>query len=52
MSNLITFTSEDVFVKIYADINAFVSTNALFKSSRPNEPTTEMYRQRLDMVIF
>ena len=40
MNNLITFTSEDF--KTYADINGFESTNALFKSSRPNEPNAEM----------
>ena len=50
MNNLITFTSEDF--KIYADINGFESTNALFKSSRPNEPNTEMYRQRPDIAIL
>ena len=50
MNNLITFTSEDF--KIYADINGFVSSNALFKSSRPNEPNAEMYRQRSDIVIL
>ena len=50
MNNHITFTSEDF--KIYADINGFVSSNALFKSSRPNEPNAEMYRQRSDIVIL
>ena len=50
MNNLITFTSEDF--KIYADINGFVSSNALFKSSRPNEPNAEMYHQRSDIVIL
>ena len=50
MNNLITFTSEDF--KIYVDINGFVSSNALFKSSRPNEPNAEMYRQRSDIVIL
>ena len=50
MNNLITFTSEDF--KIYADINGFESTNVLFKSSRPNEPNAEMYRQRPDIVIL
>ena len=49
MNNLITFTSEDY--KTYADINGFESTNALFKSSRPNEPNAEMYHQRPDMAI-
>ena len=50
MNNLITFTSEDF--KIYADMNGFESTNALFRSSRPNKPNAEMYLQRLDLAIF
>ena len=50
MNNLITFTSENF--KIYADINGFESTNALFKSSRPNELNAEMYRQRPHIIIL
>ena len=50
MNNLITFTSEDF--KIYADMNGFESTNALFRSSRPNKPNAEMYRQRQDLAIL
>ena len=50
MNNLKTFRSEDF--KIYADINGFESTNALFKSSRPSEPSAEMYRQRADIAIL
>ena len=50
MNNLKTFRSEDF--KIYADINGFESTNALFKRSRPNEPSAEMYRQRADIAIL
>ena len=42
MNNLIMSTSEDF--KFYADIEGFENTNALFKSSRPNEPNAEMYR--------
>ena len=50
MNSLKTFRSEDF--KIYADINGFESTNALFKSSRPNKPNAEMYRQPPDIVIL
>ena len=50
MNSLKTFRSEDF--KIYADINGFESTNALFKSSRPSEPSAEMYRQRADIAIL
>ena len=50
MNNFITFTSK--VIKIYADINGFESTNALFKSSRPNKPNAEMYCQRTDIVIL
>ena len=50
MNNLITFMSEDF--KIYADINGFERTNALLKSSRSNEPNTEIYRQRSGIVIL
>ena len=34
------FTSENF--KIYTDKNCFESTNALFKSSQPNEPNAEI----------
>ena len=49
-NNLIISISEGF--KLYADIEGFENTNTLFKSSRPNEPNAEMYRQLPDIVIL
>ena len=38
--------------KLYADVEGFENTNTLFKSSRPDKPNAEMYRQRPDIVIL
>ena len=51
ITNNLLNSSTEAF-KIFADIEGFENTNVLFKSSRPNEPNADMYRQRPDIVIL